>query len=574
MKMIQQAKYIAVLISLSVRIYCIETDDPVKTLTSLPAGTPAEITIAPGTYKLPAGGFSFKKLQDVKINAAGVIFIATEPRKQALRLEACTNVTIDGLTIDYDPLPFTQGTITSIDAAAYTADFTVHDGYPDLTKDYLVKRFHLFAADQPRWKEGAPEYYIKRVESLSARTGRIYLQAIPAEFAFLEVGDRVVFNLRSSHTVNIMDGCKDITLENFTIHAGPGAAIIIRFAENAGTYKRVRVIPGPLPAGATEERLFSTCADGFNVAYTRAGPILEDSEFAYMGDDSVNLHGVALPVMKWENSRACLTMRPFIDSFNEILRPGDEVRFLAEPDYRLVATAEIKEMSKVAMPDASWMKRIKEIWPTKSDEKATFYRVRFDRDVKFPADGLYFEVFAISAPDYIIRNCWFHDHRGRGLRLMTGNGLVESNRFERIKDAGISAGHSLGFWKEAGWVENVIIRNNIIKDTGMGARVLTEKSYTLGAISIFAENKPLGKDTPYYPGNRNLQIIGNTIEGYPLDGIHIAAAKDVLVEGNTIRRVNLKTVPDAGRLYGVSSGGPVTVQFSESVTVTNNIVVQ
>lgn len=546
--------------------------DPVAQLKALPPGQSANVVIPPGMYRLPPEGLSLEGLKDVHVSARGVTFLAVNPQKQALCFVNCTNLSVEGLTIDYDPLPFTQGTLTAVDPVLHTADFTVHDGYPELSDPYLVNRFHLFDAAQHHWKVGAPDYYVKKVERLSAREGRIYLRGSVPGFASLDVGDRIALNIRTDHTVKIMDGCKDITFRDVTIHTGPGLGVLVRFAETAGTFENLRIVPGPPPAGATQERLLSTCADAFNAAYSRKGPVLDGCEFAYMGDDSVNLHGVTLPVLRWEDARTCLSVRPAAgEDFHELLRAGDEVRFLSEPDYRVVKTAVIEEISGAEASYDEWEADIKKIWPTfRKNNSASFYRVRLTEEVDLGIGGVYFESFASSAPEYVIKNCYFHDHRGRGLRLMTGAGRVENNRFERIKGAAISMGPEIAYWKEAGWVQNVMVCNNVIRDVGQGLNLQLDDSYTLGAISVFSHVRARGEQTVYYPGNRDLVITDNQIGGCSVDGIHVSAARDVMISGNTIRRVNQVSVPFAGSRYGLSAGAPVTVQHSEHVVVKNN----
>ncbi len=555
----------------------IETGDPVTVLKNLSPDFPAVVRILPGTYTVPSGGIHLRQLRNVTILADQVVFLTGDPQSRTLLFEQCTDVTVRGLTIDYDPLPFTQATLTAVDYKAYTADFTVHDGYPDLTEPYLAKRFHLFEAGQPRWKEGAPDYYVQQVERLDARTGRIHLLNEDPGIGFLASGDRVVFNIRDGYAVKIANGCKDITLENVTIHAAPGAAVMVRYAENTGIYKNLKVIPGPTPDGTVHERLMSTGADGFNAAYTRTGPLLDGCEFAYMGDDSVNLHGLILPVLLFSDSQTFIAMRPGSEPFEAVFRRGDNIRFLTAPDYRLIGQAEVQAVTRDGVPEnVDWLTAIKEVWPSfKSGDAASFYRVALETGVDFErmlsgGGRIFFESFAAAPTGYVIQNNSFRDHRGRGLRLMAGNGVVHSNYFARIKGAAISAGPSFAYWKEAGWVENITIRDNMIYDAGHGRDITDADSYTLGAISIFAEVVSNGFQTVYYAGNRNLNIINNTIDGCSVDGINVVAANDVLVESNTIRRVNQRSISDAGSAYGLRYGQAVTVQYSTSTTVQDN----
>lgn len=76
-----------------------------------------EITIPPGTYYFSPNekGIHLKieNLTDTEINAVGVNIICTKTTC-AVFINACKNLKINGLTVDYDPLPFTQGKIQSI----------------------------------------------------------------------------------------------------------------------------------------------------------------------------------------------------------------------------------------------------------------------------------------------------------------------------------------------------------------------------------------------------------------------------------------------------------------------------
>ena len=48
---------------------------------------------------------------------------------QAIDFSNSTNVTLLGLTVDYDPLPFTQGTVMSVAQNLSQVDIALHPGY-------------------------------------------------------------------------------------------------------------------------------------------------------------------------------------------------------------------------------------------------------------------------------------------------------------------------------------------------------------------------------------------------------------------------------------------------------------
>lgn len=544
------------------------------TMRDFAAGSETEITLNPGTYRLPKEGLLLRKLKGRTIHAEGVTILGTDLRSSALQFQECTDVTVTGLTVDYDPLPFTQGKLTAVDAAARTADFEVAAGYPDLADVYLEeKNVHLFEPQSPHWKVGVPDYYPKKIERLTAKSGRLVFSEKAAGVDKLAVGDRVVLNVRGKQGVLVGEGCSGLTLKDVTLHSAPGIGILVRFAEEAGTYENVRVIPGPKPAGATEERLFSTSADAFNAAYVRKGPILKNCDFSFMGDDAVNLHGVMLPVIKWLDERSFVSMRGHrSERFDRLIRTGDEVRFLKEPVYEVTAKAQVEKVDYLEGKDAPFVADARKIWPTlKEAGSAAFYVIHLDRPVTGVAVGDFCDVPATSAPGFSISGSFFHDHRARGLRLMSNEGLVENNRFERLKGVAITVGPEYAFWREAGWCRDITIRGNRITDVGQGTQLQQRDSYTTGAITVMGRVLPQEEKTRYFQGNERIVITGNEIDGCSVNGITISAAKAVTVTHNKIRRVNGIPNPKMAADYGLTEQRPISIQQAEARVEENQI---
>jgi hypothetical protein len=71
-----------------------------------------------------------KQLKDIEIHGNGAQLINTG-RASTLQISDASHVTIRDLTIDYDPLPFTQGTIASFDHTTREIIVNVDPGYPD-----------------------------------------------------------------------------------------------------------------------------------------------------------------------------------------------------------------------------------------------------------------------------------------------------------------------------------------------------------------------------------------------------------------------------------------------------------
>ena len=82
------------------------------------------IVVPPGQYRVAPRDrqhLLLRELKDIRIVADGVEMICTETTR-AITISHCTNLTLRGLKIDYDPLPYSQGRITAI-----SADHEVYD---------------------------------------------------------------------------------------------------------------------------------------------------------------------------------------------------------------------------------------------------------------------------------------------------------------------------------------------------------------------------------------------------------------------------------------------------------------
>lgn len=496
-----------------------------------------------------------EKVDGVTIDGNGARLVMTD-LKHAIRLSNCRNLTVKNLTVDYDPLPFTQGVITSVSPDFRVVEFTIDKGYPDLTAPYAVGRLHLFTADGREWKREAADLYGK-TEIIDARHGRFRSSKPEPAFA---PGDRVALNQRKNGAF-YLTGCGPVRFENITLHASPSLGFCNRFSEGGDELVNVKLARGPKPIGADAERLLSTCADGLNYAYIRRGPRLVNCDFSFMGDDSVNLHSVALPVAGALDDMTFDTLRPYKhEEFAKVIRPGDKLRLLDPTDYSVVGEAVIKSFRP--SPRKYDREMLTKFYFNHGDgfKDWTAYEITLEPGGTPVKAGLFFDIPAIGANGFEIRDSYFHDHRARALRIMASNGVIENNRFERIKHAAITVGAEYGYWREAGWVENIQIRNNKIRDVGCNM-MLQPESYANGAISVFAR---LENYSGTFKGNRNISITGNFVETCPAAGIFLFAADGVTLRDN--RLVNTAFGPQTpGRDYGFTGLKPVWIINSANV---------
>lgn len=528
-----------------------------------------ELVLPPGQVRLETP-LRIRNARNLAIRGDGTTLLLNFTKGTAIQIYGCSNLTLRGFTLDSDPLPFTQGTVVSKDAAARTCEFRVHNGYPSLTEDYLVKHVHLFEAKRQRWKESAPDLYARNVVALSPRQGKIEFGSRAEDFAAVEVGDRLVLNKREGAGIR-MDRCENVRIEGLTILSAPGAALLARFVrgDNRFTYD---VRPGPPPPGASEPRLMSSCADAFNCAYARKGPTLEGCHFSFMGDDSVNLHGFTLLVLSVIGPKEFLVGWPYTrESADWVVSPGDPARWLRAGNYAVAGAAPVKSFTWEPKPDPALQVQIDKFWPHTANGRGAVFRLQLAGPLD-ATEGDAIDLPASSAPDFLIKGCEFADHRARGARIMASRGVIENSVFLRTKQAAITLGPEYVFWREAGWVQDVEIRGNRIDDCGLSTDMTRNTQCTLGAISIFARKEDAKSPLPFAEDNRRIVVENNTLRGCAVAGIWARCASNLTVRNNTISRVNLSEAAGAGSGAGFDVNGPIDVRGVTDAIVEGNQV--
>jgi hypothetical protein len=483
-----------------------------------------------------------------------------------LRLKRADNVVIRGLVIDYDPVPFTQGTVTRADATSI--EFEIHAGYRDLTSVFQNAPMHFFTADGRRHPDSY-DFQSFQLELLSPRKGRALVKnPLPA---ILRPGDLVALDLRrqGGSAVEIRNCPGPVLFEDVTLQASPSLCFVGRYCDEAVTFRRVTIRPGPPPAGADQPRLLSSNADGVNFVMCRRGPVIEHCDFSRMGDDSMNVHGFFFPIVRVLSPTRFLAAYKYGPSdFTGPLRKGDPIRFYRPGDFGLTGASSIASFEPLPSPGDVTKQEVASYFPTHFTGTYTVYQV----DLATPADvkpGQWFDLPAVNSPGYVIRNNYFHDHRGRGLRLMASDGLVENNRFERLTKSAISIGPELGYWREAGWVDNVRIIGNTMTDIGGDYSLAAPGSYVPGVIGIFVRTEH--SKPPYPPDNHTILIEGNRIERSSVAGVHGYAARDITVAGNTFIDTNrVRAAGDADDSTGLVTTGPVSLHGISGVVLRDN----
>lgn len=503
--------------------------------------TAKEVVLPEGRVEVK-GKLRVRGATNLVIEGSGTTLVFSDREGTTWSFDSCRNITLRGFTIDYDPLPYIQGRITGRSEDGKRYDFVVCEGYPGLRDEDSrhYRQAYVFEPDQRRWKPWVPDLYARQVDIIDERHGRFVMGYVPAYHELIEVGDRIVLTLRSGSAIRMND-CENVRIEDVTFLAAPGCAYLGRYMRG-DNYYRYTIKPGPPPPGATQPRLISTCADGLNIAFATKGPTIEGCHFSFMGDDSVNLHGVTFAVLEQQTPNEILVAWPYSREYLATVIPkGATVRRLRPGDYAVLGKGELTAFDPIRERSPEHLEMIHIAWPRNEKGRGTVFKLTLAKPL-LVEPGDFLDIPASNAPGFVIHDCLFEDHRARGLRIMASDGVIERNTFRRLKMSAVTIGAEYEFWREAGWVENVTIRNNTIEDVGRDGAIHSRGAYVLGAISVFGRTDQRSQ-LPSWPGNRGIVIQDNTIRDCPAAGIFAAAAEDVRIRGNRPRKARVTSAP-------------------------------
>jgi hypothetical protein len=298
------------------------------------AGT-QRIVVPPGRYRITPKHrehLVLRGLKDLTIIADGVEMVCTETTR-AVTIDHCTNITVRGLTIDYDPLPFTQGRITGFSADRKTCDIELFDSYPpaEMARNF---KYEIFRPDTRTLR--CEDRYVEKLEVVDARHLRFSTpggQIGDAE----QVGDLIVIGaeyaphgsaahaVECSHNVNVR-------LENIDLFAS-NCFGFLEYDCDGSTYYRCRIDRRSAtddPVRRANPRLRSLNADAFHSKHAVTGPAYLKCAARFMGDDCVNICGDYHMIMSSHGRELRVLAKHGMN-----IQPGDPVELVTYDGRRL-----------------------------------------------------------------------------------------------------------------------------------------------------------------------------------------------------------------------------------------------
>jgi hypothetical protein len=510
------------------------------------------------------------QLDALEIDGRGAEIVNTT-LQSTLHIRACSHLTVRDLSIDYDPLPFTQGTIAAFDAKALLITVKVDQGYPDDAKFLATIRDGFFRVMDRRTKSLKPgaRSFLSPAKIDRAGDGLIKVQLQwsandcgPGQLP-VAVGDVVAISNSYAEAIAVEDSAATAFV-GLNLRASPGMGIVENAGHGGTVLERVAIVPGLKPKGAAADRLISTNADGAHFTAVERGPSLDACTFANTSDDAVNVHGFYFFVVEKIAART-YHVSPKWDAG---LLAGDDVESCENGRFRSLGRTKLVRLEKKKAPQLKG--KIAQVWKGKSDTTLpdTIYEIELQNELPLKFGDAVTSLSRIGAGT-AIRNCSFHAC-GR-VMVKSPDSVIENSQFSYSNGVAIHAGSDIGYWAESGFARNMTIRNNRFTRCITGANNLFDDSDALGTIYV-GMTPPL--DTRGFHANfenRNIVIEGNKIDDSYVYAIFVTNADGVKIIGNRIGNTFLRgRAFGAGRLYGIAPDSGIFIGMSKNGEIRSN----
>lgn len=472
------------------------------------AGPGAVLRLGPGRYRVLGQRDSpyalpVSKAKGLTIAGTEATIVIANPALACLSLSDCQDCRVSGVTIDYDPPPFTETIVTAIHPLIAAFDVEVVSGYPHLDAPFFSfaspGEVHptafgaVFAQGTRSPAAGVTDQvFLTRAERLGSSTFRLQTRdGLPPG---LSTGHVFVYLARhQGHALACYRSPRTI-VTNVTVRASNGVAFALVQSD------RARIEACSVGVDPTSGRLVSANADGVHAQDCRVGPTITHCSFAGMMDDGLNVYAQPLAI------RAVTSDGEIVVGTDADLRIGDRLEFSDSGSGRITGASQVASRT-----------------PTGS---GTEVRVRLASAVlglyRSTLDGVPDTAFNLSASGegYVVRGNRYERHRGHAMRLHTGHGVVESNYITQTSREGISVSNDPD-WPEGPHTRDLLIRGNTLEMTG-------------GDAAIDVEGRKLGHQLADTATQQNLRINENTVRDWRGSAIAIGAARDVQLHNNLL----------------------------------------
>jgi parallel beta helix pectate lyase-like protein len=462
----------------------------------------SRLIVPKGVYRITSGDtMIFDGLSDFTFDGGGSTFLFHQIKGGAgMLIKNCTRTVFRNYNLDWDwkidPLA-SIGRVTK--AAADSSFFEMRfetaaplDPKRWVTMNPLDERLRAPGAGQEFGNFGP-----KRIEKLNDQTVRVWPSyRVPAKAGHLYLLRHYTYE---KHAM-VMSGNSQLSLQYVTIFSFPGIGFIA-----GGDQSDFELLHCRITFPDHERRPITTTADGFHVAQSQGFIRMEDCDFGYMGDDCVNIHDNIHSGVRRVDAHTLVAEN--IVAWSCPYAPGDAVEIRGYDYSPTGFTGTVKTAT--------------------SDYKKKEVTLVFEQELpgRVHSDAILFN-HRYHSHNCIIRNCYFHENRARGVLCNTADWLIEGNRFFHNQHSAMLLIADVGpNWSEGFGAQNVIVRDNQF-----------EAANSLGALdgAVVALSATSGGNVTHYPLVQNVLFENNEFKDMTGPAIAATSFKNLTIRQNGV----------------------------------------
>ncbi|MCX6893958.1 MAG: right-handed parallel beta-helix repeat-containing protein [Verrucomicrobia bacterium] len=415
----------------------------------------------------------------------------------------CQNITVEGLTVDWERPDFSQGTVITNGVRQF--DVRVEDGFPVQGGEAVTSFMSYDPATRLPYGKDLDVYdSVEKTELVRPQVLRVFLKRnIP-----VKVGTLLVLRHQTYGSgVFRFHRCADVRVNDVTVFTCPGMSLVGGVSTNISLQRyNVLLRPG-------SGRMMSATADATHFAGCKGTVSLTDCTFEGMGDDGMNVKsGLYLTVKERVDDRTVLGQHNL--KMTDVPDAGDVIE-LSHPENLLpFATNRV-----LAASLESGTNRI--------------HRVTFAEPL--PAELRVGDLLgnASRTPKLRMKNCTVRANRARGVLCQTRDAVIEGCAFRNCTGPGVMVLTEISHFHESIGTRNVTVRSNLFENCNQGAA--TAEGVLLAAAWLKKSAYP-----PQPGVHRDVTFEGNRITGSANSAIFAVGVDSLTIRSNLIRQACLK----------------------------------
>lgn len=411
-----------------------------------------------------------RNLRDVTLRGSGrVLFLFGDAADSyGIRVDGCENVKVENITIDYPELPFTQGTVVSLNPRKNTLTMKKDAGYPDPDGERFLKansrRSWTFHPETKNFLWDAGTKFLGKIRNLGNGEFEVEIKRSArgrAPLYGLSAGQKIGIVARyngSSNAVTVT-GSMLTTISNLTVYSSPGGAFSSAMSSDS-RFLGCRVLPKP-----GSGRLISTNADGLQAAHNFIGPVVKNCNFSGMFDDAlmITTRSSEIEQVSEDAGSAVVPSWNFFDGAECAVINSATGKIRKEVICTAVRPSAPRPPRKIRLEFAAPLPSLKTMETVHSSDDKLSYFNGGGKNLRF-GDTLL--CLSRSNSGAVITGNTFGPNHGHGINLQAPNALIENNLISGVEGAGIMLS-SLGSWFETLVPHNIVISGNRIEGSGV-----------------------------------------------------------------------------------------------------------